>query len=88
MSSLTGLNFPRETPNTHYMMLHRGLFPRLTTKVVTQSLDTINTYRKGINRSLMGVQEHTLIIYMRISFEVTNTPTLSLEEFWGLKWAS
>ena len=88
MSSHMGPTYPRETTSKYYMMLHSGLFPPLTTKFVTQSLDTINKYRKGINRSLMGVQEHTLIIYMRISFEVTNTPTLSLEEFWGLKWAS
>ena len=75
MSSLTGPTSPRETPNTHYMMLHWGLLPRLTTEVVPQGLDTIKTSRKEANTSPMGVQQHTMIIYIKISSEVTNTST-------------
>ena len=74
--SLTGLTYPRETPNTHYMMSHCGLFPRLTTEVATQGLDTINTSHKEENTSPMGLQQHTMIIYIIISSEVTNTSTL------------
>ena len=66
MSSLAGPTSPRETPSTHYMMLHWGLLPWITTEVVPQGLDTIKT-------SLMGVQQHTMIIHIRISSEVTNT---------------
>ena len=44
-------------------------------EVVTQGLDTINTSRKEENTSPMGVQQHTMIIYMIISSEVTNTST-------------
>ena len=44
-------------------------------EVVTQGLDTINTSHKEENTSPMGVQQHTMIIYMIISFEVTNTST-------------
>ena len=73
--SLTGPTSPRETPNTPYMMLHWGLFPPLTTEVVPQGLDTIKTSRKGVNTSPMGVQQHIMIRYIRISFEVTNTST-------------
>ena len=29
--TLTGMTSPRETPNTHFMMLQWGLLPRLTT---------------------------------------------------------
>ena len=76
--TLIGTTSPRETPNTHYMMLHWGLLPRLTTEVVPQGLDTIKTSRKEENMSPMGVQQHTMIIYIRISFEVTNTSTLPL----------
>ena len=39
---------PRETTSTYYMMLHWGLFLRLTTEVVPQGLDTILTSRKGL----------------------------------------
>ena len=64
---------PRETPNTHYMMLHWGLFPRLTTKVVPQGLYTIMPSRKEVNTYMMGVKQHTMIIYIIIYFELTNT---------------
>ena len=67
---------PKETPNTHYMMLYWGLFPRLTTKVVPEGLNTINTSRKEANTPPMGVQQHTMIIYIRIYSEVTNTSTV------------
>ena len=73
MSSLTGLTSPKEAPNTHYMMLHWGPLPQLTTEFVPQGLDTIKMSCKGINTSPMGVQKHTMIIYIKISFEVTNT---------------
>ena len=73
--TLTGPTSPRETPNTHYMMLHRGLLPQLTTKVVPQGLDTIRTSRKEENTSLIGVQKHTMIIYIIIYSKVTNTST-------------
>ena len=76
-SSLTGLSSPREAPNTHYMMLHLGIFPPLTMKVVPQGLNTIKTSCKGVNTSPMWVQQHTMIKYIRISSEVTNTSTLS-----------
>ena len=75
---LAGLNSPRETPNTHYMMSHWGQFPRLTTKVVPQFLDTINTSRKEANTSPMGVQQHIMIIYIIIYSKVTNTSTLPI----------
>ena len=69
MSFLTWPTSPREIPNTHYIMLHWGLLPRLTTEVVPQGLETIKTSRKGVNTSPMGVQQRTV----RISSEVTNT---------------
>ena len=47
MSSLTRSTSPRETPNTHYMMLFWGLLSQLTMEVVPQGLDIINTSRKG-----------------------------------------
>ena len=75
LSSLIGPNSPREAPNTHYMMLHRGLFPRLTTEVVPQGLDTIKTSHKEENTCPMGVQKYTMIIHIIISSEVTNTST-------------
>ena len=58
------------------MKLHWGLLPRLTTKVVLQGLDTIKTCHKEVKKSAMGVQQHTMIIYIIIYFEVTNTSTL------------
>ena len=61
-SSLRGMDYPRETPNTHYMMLHWGLFPRLTKEVVPKGLDTFKTSHKGVNISPMGVQQHKMII--------------------------
>ena len=61
-------------------MLHWGLLPQLTTEVVPQGLDIIKTSLKGINTSPMGVHQHTMIIYIRISSEVTNTPTLPLNQ--------
>ena len=48
-------------------------------EVVPQGLDIIKTPRKEENTSPMGgVQQHTMITYMRISYEVTNTSTLPL----------
>ena len=70
MSSLTGLTSPKEAPNTHYMMLHWGPLPQLTTEFVPQVLDIVKTSRKG-------VQQHTMIIYIKVSSEVTNTSTLT-----------
>ena len=78
MSSLIGSNSPKETPNTHYMMLHWALFPRFTMKVVPQGINKIKTSLKWVNTSPMGVQQHTMKIYIIISFEVTNTSTLLL----------
>ena len=75
--ALPGPNSPRETANIHSMMLNYGLFPRLTKEVVPQGLDTIKTSRKEENTYLMRVQQHTIIIHIRISFEVTNTSTRS-----------
>ena len=74
--SLTGPTSPIVIPNTHYMMLLWGLFPRLTTEVVPQGLDTIKTSCKEENTSLMGVQQHTMIIYIKISSDVTNASML------------
>ena len=68
LSSLIGMNSPKETPNTHYMMLHSRLFPWLIIELVPQGLDTIKT-------SLKGVQQHTIITYIRISSKFTNTST-------------
>ena len=53
------------------MMLQWGLLNRLTMKVVPQGIDTIKTSCKGVNKSLMGVQQHAMIIYIIIYFEVT-----------------
>ena len=72
---LAGLTSPIETPNTHYMMSHWGLLPRLTMEVVPQGLDTIKTSCNEVNSSPMGVQQHTMIVYIRISIEVTNIST-------------
>ena len=80
LSSLTGSNSPRETQNTHYIMLHWGLLPRLTMEVAPQGLYTIMTSRKEVNTSLMGVHQHIMIIYIRIYSEVTNTSTLTLNQ--------
>ena len=76
--TLTGLNSLRETRNTHYMMSQWGLFPQITREVVPQGIDTIKTSYKEENTSLMGVQQHTMITYIRISSKVTNTSTLPL----------
>ena len=76
MSSLIGPTSPIDIANTHYMILQWVLFPRLTMEVVPQELDIIKTYQKGLNTSPMGAQQHTMIIYIRISSEVTNTSTL------------
>ena len=75
MSSLTGPTSPREAQNTHYMMLNWGLFPQITMKVLPQGLDIINTSCKEENTSTMGVQQQTMIIYITIASEVTNTST-------------
>ena len=58
------------------MMSHMGLFPQLITKVVPQVLDIIKASRKELNTYPMGVQQHTIIIYIKISSEVTNTSTI------------
>ena len=72
------MNYPRETPKIHYMMLHWELFPRLTMEVVPQGPCTIMTSQKEGNTSSMGVQQHTLIIYIKMSSEVTIRTTLPL----------
>ena len=78
MFSLTRMTSPIEAPNTHYMMLYKGLFPRLTMVVVPQGLDTIKKSYKGVRTSPMGVQQHTMIIHIRIYSKVINTSTLPL----------
>ena len=60
------------------MMLNSLLLPQLTMEVVPQALYTIMTSLKQAKTSLMGVQQHTMIIYIKISSEVTNTSTLIL----------
>ena len=75
--TLEGSNSPRETPKVHFIILKWGLLPRLTMKVVPQGPYTIITSQKGENTSLMGVQQHTIIIYIRISFKFTNKSTIS-----------
>ena len=55
MSSHMGPTSLRETIITYYMMLHWGLLPRLTTKVVPQDLDTIKTSHKGVRNIHNGV---------------------------------
>ena len=50
-----------------------GLFPRLTTEVVPEGPYTITTSRREENTSTMGVKNHTMIVYIRIYSEVTNT---------------
>ena len=61
-------------------MLHWRLFPQLTMNVVPQGLDTITTSRKEVNTYPMGVEQHIVIIYIRIYFTVTTTSTLPLNE--------
>ena len=73
--TLTGPTSSRETPKIHYMMLHWGLLPWLTTEVVPQGLYTVMASRKEANTSSMGVQQHIVIIYIKIYFKVTNTST-------------
>ena len=63
---LAGQTSPRETPNTRYMMSQWGLLPLLTMEVEPQYVDTIKTSRKEVNTSPMGVEQHTMIIYIRI----------------------
>ena len=75
MSSHMGPTSPRETKITYYMMLHWGLLPWLTTEVVPQGLDTIKTSRKGVTNIPNRVQQHTMIINIKISSVVTNTWT-------------
>ena len=70
MSSHMGPTSPRETTIIYYMMLHWGLFPRITMEVVPKGLDIVKTSRKGVNTSPMGLQQHTMIIYIRISSEL------------------
>ena len=45
-------------------------------EVVPQGPYTIMTFQKEENTSLMGVEQHTVIIYIRIYSEVTNTSTI------------
>ena len=52
---------PKEAPNTHCKMLHWGLLPRLTTEVVPQGLDAINTSHNEVNTSPMGFNTSTLL---------------------------
>ena len=44
-------------------------------EVVPEGIETIKTSCKGVNTSPMGVQQHKMIIYIKISPEVTNTST-------------
>ena len=74
--TLTGPTSPRETPKVHYIILYWGLLLRLTTEVVPQGLCTIMTSQMEGNASPMRVQQHTMVIYIGISSEVTNTTTL------------
>ena len=53
--TLAGPTSPRETPKIHFIILNWGLLPQLTTKVVPQGPQTIMTFRKEGNTSLMGV---------------------------------
>ena len=48
-------------------------------EVVPQGLYTIMTPHKEENTYSMGVQQHTMIIYIIISSEVTNTLTMHIE---------
>ena len=75
---LTRLTSPRETPKAHYNILYPGLLPRLTTEVVPQGPYITMASRKEANTSSMGVQHDTMIIYIRMSFEVTITTALPL----------
>ena len=54
MSSHMGPTSPTETKITYYMMLHWGLLPRLTTKVLPQGIDTIWTSCKGLTHISNG----------------------------------
>ena len=47
-------------------------------EVVPQGPYTIMTSQKEDNTYPMGVQNHTMIIYIKISYELTNTSTLPL----------
>ena len=47
-------------------------------EAVPQGLYTIMTSEKEVKKYLTGVQKNTMIIYIRISSEVTNTSTLPL----------
>ena len=55
--NLVGSTSLRETPQIHDMMLHCGLFPRLTTQVVPQGPYTIMTSQKEENTSPMGYND-------------------------------
>ena len=48
-------------------------------ELVPQVLDTINTSHKEENAYPMGVIQHTMIIYIKISSEVINTSKISLK---------
>ena len=62
------------------MMLHSGIFPILTMEVVPQGPYKIMTSQKEENTSPMGVKQHTMIIYIIISFDATNTSTIITKE--------
>ena len=47
-------------------------------EVVPQGLNIINTSRNEEMTYPMGVKQHTMIIYIIISYEVTNTSTIPI----------
>ena len=82
--TLTGSTSPIEFPKIHYMMFHWGLFPWLTAEVVPQGIYTILTSWKEENTYMMGLQQHTMIIYIRIYYEVVNISTKTIFK-WYIK---
>ena len=44
-------------------------------EVVPQGIYTIIASQKEVNTYMMGVKQHTMIIYIKISSEVINTST-------------
>ena len=66
--TLTGPTSPRETPKAHYIILYQGVFSQLTTKFVPQGPYKIMVSWKEGNTSPMGLQQYTMIIYIKISW--------------------
>ena len=73
--TLTRIISPRETLKVHYIILYWGLLPRCIIEVVPQGPYTIITSWNEGNTSPMGVQQHTMIMPIIISSEVTTTTT-------------